>query len=82
MKIEILGTGCPNCRRLEALVVEVAAAEKVKPEIAEVTDIPAIMSYGIMHTPGIVIDGELKASGRIPTRSEVAHWLREAAAKA
>jgi small redox-active disulfide protein 2 len=75
MNVKILGTGCANCTRLEALVREVAAAERMQPEIEKVTEISAIMAYGVMHTPGLVIDGELKASGRIPSRSEVAGWV-------
>lgn len=80
MNVTILGTGCPTCKRLEALVREVAAAERLQPEIDKVTDIPTIMAYGIMHTPGLVIDEELKASGRIPAKSEIARWLQAAAA--
>ncbi|HVA24760.1 MAG TPA: thioredoxin family protein [Chloroflexota bacterium] len=81
MNVKILGTGCSNCKRLEALVREVAAAQHLQPEIDKVTDIPAIMAYGIMHTPGLVIDGEMKASGRVPSKAEVASWLQAAAAK-
>jgi small redox-active disulfide protein 2 len=79
MNVKILGTGCANCKRLEALVREVAAAERMQPEIDKVTEIPAIMAFGIMHTPGLVIDGELKASGRIPSKAEVTGWLQAAA---
>ncbi len=75
MNVKILGTGCANCKRLEALVREVADAEHVQTDIDKVTEIPAIMAYGIMHTPGLVIDGKLKASGRIPSKGEVAGWL-------
>ena len=81
MNVKVLGTGCANCTRLEALVREVAAAEHLQPEIDKVTDIPAIMAFGIMHTPGLVIDGEVKASGRIPSKAEVAGWLQTAAAR-
>jgi len=81
MNVKILGTGCSNCKRLEALVREVAAAQHLQPEIDKVTDIPAIMAYGIMHTPGLVIDGEMKASGRVQSKAEVASWLQAAAAK-
>ena len=75
MNVKILGVGCANCKRLEALVREVGAAEQLPLEIDEVTDIPAIMGYGIMHTPGLVIDGKVVASGRIPRRSEISEWL-------
>ncbi len=75
MNVKILGTGCANCKRLEALVREVAATEHVQPEIDKVTEISAIMAYGIMHTPGLVVDGKVKASGRIPSKAEIAAWL-------
>jgi small redox-active disulfide protein 2 len=79
MKVKILGTGCANCRRLEALVSEVAAAEGLQCALDRLTAIPDIMGYGILHTPGLVVDDEVKASGRIPSRSEIAGWLRTAA---
>ena len=75
MNVKILGTGCANCRRLECLVKEVASVAGLQLDIEKVTEIPAIMSYGIMHTPGLVIDGELKASGRVPARAEITEWL-------
>jgi small redox-active disulfide protein 2 len=78
MKVQILGTGCVNCKRLEALIREVAAVAGLQPEIEKVTEIPAIMAYGIMHTPGLVIDGAVKASGRLPTKAEIAGWLQAA----
>ena len=80
MNIKILGTGCPNCQRLEALVREVAATSQLEPEVDKVTEIPDIMAYGVMSTPGLVIDGELKAAGRIPSKGEIEAWLHAAAA--
>lgn len=76
MNVKILGTGCVNCKRLEAIVREVVSEAGLHAEVEEVKDVAAIMSYGIMHTPGLVVDGELKASGRIPAKAEVAGWLR------
>lgn len=75
MNVKILGTGCVNCKRVEAIVREVAAEAGLQADVEEVKEIPAILSYGIMHTPGLVVDGELKASGRVPSRAEVAEWL-------
>ena len=80
MNVKILGPGCANCKRVEALVREVAAARHLQPEIEKITDFRAIMAYGILHTPGLVIDGEVKASGRIPVRAEIAGWLQQSAA--
>jgi small redox-active disulfide protein 2 len=78
VNVKILGVGCANCKRLKALVREVAAAEQLQLEIDEVTDIPVIMGYGIMQTPGLVIAGKVVASGRIPRRSEISDWLQAA----
>lgn len=79
MNVKILGPGCVNCRRLEALVREVAAAEQLQPTIEKVTSFADIMAYGVLGTPGLVVEGEVRSSGRIPSRSEIAIWLRAAA---
>ena len=76
MKIEILGTGCPKCRQLEANAKKAADELKIKAEIEKVTDVGKIVDYGVMSTPAIVIDGEVKASGRIPTAEEIKKWLK------
>jgi len=75
MKIEILGTGCPNCKRLEANVIKAVEEKKVKAEIVKVTDITKIIEYGVMSTPAIVIDGEVKAYGRVADVKEISRWL-------
>lgn len=80
MDIKILGTGCANCRRLESLVRQVADEAGLRPEIGKVTDIPAIMAYGVISTPGLVIDGQVKCAGRIPAKTEITAWLRAAEA--
>ena len=80
MIVKILGTGCPNCKRLEAVAREAAAEAGLSPTFEKVTDIPAIMAYGLMHTPGLVVDEQLMSAGRIPARSEIATWLRAASA--
>ncbi len=75
MNVKVLGTGCTNCVRLEALVREVAERGGLDVEVEKVTEIPDIMAYGVMSTPGLVIDGELKSAGRIPARHELLEWL-------
>jgi small redox-active disulfide protein 2 len=75
MKIEILGTGCPKCRMLEENARKAVAEKKVKAEIVKVTDIGKIMEYGVMSTPAIAIDGEVKASGRLISPDEIKKWL-------
>jgi len=76
MKIEILGTGCPKCKQLEANARKAVEELKVKAEIKKVTGVSEIVNYGVMSTPAIVIDGEVKASGRIPTAEEIKKWLK------
>lgn len=78
MEIKILGTGCPKCKRLEELAREAAAEAGVEATFTKVTDISDIMAYPIMSTPGLVINEELKSSGRIPRKEEIIAWLKEA----
>ncbi|MGV8087273.1 MAG: thioredoxin family protein [Candidatus Woesearchaeota archaeon] len=75
MKIEILGTGCPKCKLLEANVRKAVEEKKIKAEIVKVTDIAKIIEYGVMSTPAIVIDGEVKAYGRLIEVKEITKWL-------
>jgi len=81
MNIKILGSGCPNCKALEARVREVLAERGVQAEVEKVTDMRAIMSYGIMATPGLVINGALKSAGRIPSKADIAAWISAAQAE-
>ncbi|MCL4533570.1 MAG: thioredoxin family protein [Bacteroidetes bacterium] len=78
MVIKILGSGCANCLRLEALVKEVALERDLEATFQKVTDYKDIVSYGVMHTPGLVVDGKLLAAGRIPSKQEIATWLEAA----
>ncbi len=74
-KMKILGPGCANCRKLEAVAREAAAGAGIEAEITKVTDMKAIMAYDLMSTPGLVIDEKLVSSGRIPTQAEIREWL-------
>jgi small redox-active disulfide protein 2 len=76
-KIEVLGPGCNNCVRLEANAREALTLAGVEAEIVKVTDYAEIMSYGIMSTPGLVIDGKVVSYGRIPSSGDIAVWLGE-----
>jgi small redox-active disulfide protein 2 len=73
--VKILGPGCANCRKLEAVAREAAAGAGVQADFVKVTDMKAIMAYDILSTPGLVIDEKVVASGRIPTQAEVKAWL-------
>jgi small redox-active disulfide protein 2 len=75
LTVKILGPGCANCRKLEAIAREAAASAGVEAEFVKVTDMKAIMTYDILSTPGLVINEKLVSSGRIPTQAEVHQWL-------
>jgi len=77
MEIKILGMGCPKCKRLEEVAREAVAAAGVEAEFTKVTRIGEIMNYEIMSTPGLVINGKVVSSGRIPTKAEIVEWIRQ-----
>jgi small redox-active disulfide protein 2 len=71
MKIQILGTGCPKCKQLTSNVEQAIRELGVAAEVEKVTDIKEIMKFGVMLTPGLAIDGELKSSGKILSVGEI-----------
>lgn len=73
--VKILGSGCANCKKLEALAREAAASAGVEAEFVKVTDITAITAYDLLSTPGLVIDEKLVSSGRLPTTAEIKSWI-------
>jgi small redox-active disulfide protein 2 len=75
MTIEVLGTGCAKCNKLEAMARAVADKLGVPYEITHVQDINAIVERGVMITPALAIDGQVVVSGRVPTESELTSWL-------
>ncbi len=77
MKLEILGTGCPKCKKLTELTTEVVNELGIKAEISKVEKINDIMNYGVMVTPALVVDGTVKVAGRIPSKEEIKQWLEE-----
>ncbi len=78
LHIKILGGGCANCKRLEALTREVVGNLGLQAEFEKVTDHNDIMQYPILSTPGLVIDGKVVSSGRIPSKPEIETWLKQA----
>jgi small redox-active disulfide protein 2 len=74
-KVKILGTGCANCRNTLALVEAVAREKGVAIELEKVEDLPAIMAYGVMSTPGVVIDGTVVHAGGVPAKAKVEGWF-------
>jgi small redox-active disulfide protein 2 len=73
--VKILGSGCANCKKLEATAREAAASAGIEAEFVKVTDMKDIMAYDILSTPGLVIDEKVVSSGRIPTQAEIRQWL-------
>jgi len=76
MKIEILGTGCPKCKKLEENTRKALEETGKKAEVIKITDINEIIERDVMTTPAIMIDGKVKTSGRIPEIEEIKKWLK------
>lgn len=73
--IKVLGTGCSNCKNTIQLIEEIALEKKQPIKLEKVEDIQKIMSYGIMSTPGVVIDGTVVHAGGVPSREKIAGWF-------
>jgi small redox-active disulfide protein 2 len=78
MEIKILGGGCPKCKRLEELARDATAELGIEATFTKVKETADIMQYDIIGTPALVIDEEVKASGRIPSKDEIIAFLQEA----
>ncbi len=74
--IKVLGTGCANCKATQRLIEETAKTLGVEVEIEKVEDIGEIMGYGVMSTPGVVVDGKVVHAGGVPDRKTVESWLK------
>lgn len=73
--VKVLGSGCRNCQATAKLIEEVAGETGAEIKLEKVEDIAAIMGYGVMSTPGVVIDGEVVHAGGVPDRKSVESWL-------
>lgn len=73
--VKVLGTGCPNCRNTIRLLETVARETGAEIELEKVEEIRDIMGYGVLSTPGVVIDGEVVHAGGVPSRAKVERWL-------
>ena len=71
MTLQILGTGCPKCRKLAEATEEAAKTLGIDYTLEKVTDIAAIMSFGVMMTPALAVDGEVKVAGKVPSGDEL-----------
>jgi len=81
MKIEVLGPGCSNCRKLEQDVNTSLQELGLEGEVVKVTDLNKISSYGVLMTPGLVINGKVYCSGKIPVGTTLKKWIEEEARK-
>lgn len=77
MNIKVLGSGCPNCIRLENNVREALANLGMEADVEKVTDMKDIMSYGVMSTPALVVDGKVLFYGRVPTPKTLERYLEK-----
>jgi small redox-active disulfide protein 2 len=75
INIKVLGSGCANCKKLEATTRKVVADLAIEAEIEKVTDYAEIMKWPILSTPGLVINGKVVSAGRIPSEKEIGAWL-------
>ena len=75
MEIKVLGTGCAKCNKLENMVNEVLAELNVNATVEKVTDIKEIAKAGVMLTPGLMIDSDVKVSGKLPSKQELAKMI-------
>jgi small redox-active disulfide protein 2 len=73
--IKVLGTGCANCQNTMKLVADVAKARGAEIHLEKVEDLQQIMAYGVMSTPGVVIDGKVVHAGGVPARNKVESWF-------
>ncbi len=77
LQIKVLGSGCPNCQRLESETRAALDGEGIAYALEKVTEYADIAAYGILSTPGLVMNETVKAAGRIPKRDQIVQWARE-----
>lgn len=82
MKIQVLGTGCVKCRKLKENAAQAVALAGLDCEVESVTDIDRIVEFDVMMTPALVIDGEVRVAGVVPSADLIAKWLRRQGGKA
>jgi len=77
-EIKVLGSGCANCKRTLKLIEDAAKAKGVEVRLEKIEDLKAIAGYGVMSTPGVVIDGKVVHAGGVPEREKIEQWLNAA----
>ncbi|MBA2880925.1 small redox-active disulfide protein 2 [Desulfosalsimonas propionicica] len=76
MEIKVLGPGCPKCKQTEETVKQAINEAGVEADLEKVTDTMKIASYGVFGTPAVVVDGEVKIVGKIPSKDDVLKWIK------
>jgi small redox-active disulfide protein 2 len=77
MEIKVLGPGCPKCQQTEKIVKEAVAEAGVDAQVEKITDIMKIMTFGVISTPAVVVDGQVKSSGKVPKKDEILNWIKQ-----
>jgi small redox-active disulfide protein 2 len=75
MEIKVLGSGCAKCNQTEKVVMEALAEAGVAADVEKVTDMMKIAGYGVFGTPAVVVDGDVKCMGKVPSKEDVKSWL-------
>lgn len=76
MEIKVLSPGCPKCQETEKVVREAVDETSVTADIEKITDVMKIAGYGVFGTPAVVVDGEIKAVGKVPNKKDVKYWFK------
>jgi small redox-active disulfide protein 2 len=78
LSIKVLGSGCPNCKKVEEIARRAASEIGIAAAFEKITDYAAIAAHDVLSTPGLMIEGKLVSSGRIPSQAEITTWLADA----
>ena len=77
MEIKVLGPGCAKCQKTEKIVKEAVSESGVSANVEKVTDVRKIAEYGVFGTPAVVVDGDVKSVGKVPSKEEVRKWIEK-----
>ena len=78
MIVKVLGSGCAKCKTLEQKVIDLKSKHQLNIELEKVTQLDDIIAYGVMMTPGLVVNGKVVSSGKVPQDDEILKWIQEA----
>ncbi|CAN2046722.1 Thioredoxin [Candidatus Magnetomoraceae bacterium gMMP-1] len=77
MKIKVLGPGCAKCTKTEKIVKKIVQETGVKANVEKVTDMLEITKYKVLSTPAVVVDGEVKSTGKVPSKADILKWIKK-----